>query len=282
VTVRKQESGKATEKTLKEGCDKALKAAKEALSTAKKLSDPQLIGGAMHSVAQCHTMAGKATEAMKVAQDGLDIFRQNGDMQGEAAMFVLIANITLLLFNDFQRARDAAEEGIWLFQQVGDKAGEDQGWDMLDRIEKEQAEERRKAQLAQQQQQISAAMTQIPVAFVQHAPEMPPEEEDRRKPGAIPSLAKLDIGAGLSPEVIQKQISDIAKALIGDDEDIDLDTPLMEAGLTSNTAVSLRNGLSEQLPGVNLPVTLTFDYPSIGAMTELVLENASKAALKNR
>ena len=78
------------------------------------------------------------------------------------------------------------------------------------------------------------------------------------------------------------------------------DTPLMEAGLTSTSAVGflaellqvaagcctvrvmpmlnpvtfsrLRDELMKDLVGVNLPVTLVFDYPSISAMTELVLE----------
>merc|ERR1712187_1091987 len=94
--------------------------------------------------------------------------------------------------------------------------------------------------------------------------------------GAPMNLAKIDMSAGLDPKVLQGQIMEISKGLIGDDEEVEMDAPLMESGLTSNTAVLLRDALSQALPGLNLPVTLVFDYPSIGAMTELIMEKASK------
>lgn len=39
--------------------------------------------------------------------------------------------------------------------------------------------------------------------------------------------------------------------------------------------------LSQALPGVQLPVTLVFDYPSVSAMTELILQSTGAPALKN-
>lgn len=39
--------------------------------------------------------------------------------------------------------------------------------------------------------------------------------------------------------------------------------------------------LSQALPGVQLPVTLVFDYPSVSAMTELILQSTGGAAIKN-
>merc|ERR1712060_354247 len=63
-------------------------------------------------------------------------------------------------------------------------------------------------------------------------------------------------------------------------EDFEYDMPLMESGLTSNTAVLLRDALTQQLPGVNMPVILVFDYPSISAMSDLIVENAARAAKK--
>merc|ERR1712242_240767 len=118
--------------------------------------------------------------------------------------------------------------------------------------------------------------TQAPQA----AGEAPPEQASAAAPGYEAKLAKLDIGAGLSPDILRNQISEVAKGLIGFDEDIEIDMPLMESGLTSNTAVLLRDALTQQLPGISLPVTLVFDYPSISAMTDLIIENAEKAAKK--
>ena len=70
------------------------------------------------------------------------------------------------------------------------------------------------------------------------------------------------------------KIKEVAMGIIGDEEDIEVDTPLMQAGLTSNTAVLLRDEMTTVIPGVNLPPTLMFDYPSISAISEFIMERA--------
>merc|ERR1712078_477140 len=105
-----------------------------------------------------------------------------------------------------------------------------------------------------------------------------PQEQASAGGGPELKLNKLDISGGLDPKVVSGQILEIAKGLIGEEEDVEVDAPLMESGLTSNTAVLLRDALTQTLPGINLPVTLVFDYPSIGAMTDLIMEKAAKKA----
>ena len=39
--------------------------------------------------------------------------------------------------------------------------------------------------------------------------------------------------------------------------------------------------ISQALPGVQLPVTLVFDYPSVSAMTELIMQSTGGAAIGN-
>merc|ERR1711982_182794 len=97
-------------------------------------------------------------------------------------------------------------------------------------------------------------------------------------PGYEGKLTKLDVSGGLTSDMVKGQILEVTKGLIGYDEEIEFDAPLMEVGLTSNTAVLLRDALTQTLPGLNLPVTLVFDYPSIGAMTDLIMEKAAKKA----
>merc|ERR1711879_246799 len=116
--------------------------------------------------------------------------------------------------------------------------------------------------MQQQQMMMPAAAEQ---AFV----------DTKQSRGAFQREAQvLNLSSGMDPAVVRNKISEIALQIIGDDEDIELDTPLMQAGLTSNTAVLLRDELSQDLPGINLPPTLLFDYPSISGIADFIVEKA--------
>merc|ERR1712187_10609 len=97
----------------------------------------------------------------------------------EAMSLMLQANL-LLHSQDFNEARMKAEESIYVLQKIGDARGEEQGWEVIDSIERVEAERRE----------------------------------------------------------------------------------------------------AEQLPGIPLPVTLIFDYPSIASMGELIVETSEKQANK--
>merc|ERR1740129_1968260 len=58
-------------------------------------------------------------------------------------------------------------------------------------------------------------------------------------------------------------------------EDLELDVPLMQAGLTSRTSVEFRNALSDTIPQVTLPFTLMFDHPTVNAISEFIKDKMS-------
>eukprot|EP00971_Amphidinium_carterae_P325359 6455589-Amphidinium_carterae.3 len=58
---------------------------------------------------------------------------------------------------------------------------------------------------------------------------------------------------------------------IVDAENIELDAPLMESGLTSNMASLLHFDLQREFAGAKLPQTLAFDYPSIKAVSSCLV-----------
>ena len=66
-----------------------------------------------------------------------------------------------------------------------------------------------------------------------------------------------------TPQELQSLIS----GLVG--TPVPTDQPLMEAGLDSIGAVELRNSVSASF-GVDLPATVTFDYPTIAALAQFV------------
>ena len=55
--------------------------------------------------------------------------------------------------------------------------------------------------------------------------------------------------------------------------------PLMEAGLDSIAAVELRNAVNERY-GVELPATITFDYPTIGDLADYLAQCTAPSAMQ--
>merc|ERR1712050_291313 len=280
--MQKEEEGKSNEKMFKAAADKSTKLAKDALAAAKKCDSPQVLGCAHFTVSQTNLMNGKAAEAIKEAENASNVFKGCSYTEGEAASLVLLAD-TYLFNRDIPKARDLGEEGVYLFQSVGDADGEDMAWTEVERIEKLEGEIReQQAREQQMRDQWQMQQWQMQQGGQQWAPQESYEEAAPSAAGGgyEAKLMKLDVGSGLDPAQLKSQILEVTKGLIGYDEDIEYDMPLMESGLTSNTAVLLRDALTQQLPGVNMPVTLVFDYPSISAMSDLIVENAARAAKK--
>ncbi|CAE7840957.1 pikAII, partial [Symbiodinium necroappetens] len=71
-------------------------------------------------------------------------------------------------------------------------------------------------------------------------------------------------------------VLDVAQGVLG--ETLEEDAPLMEAGLDSLSAVDFRNQVAKQLPGLKLPNTLMFDYPSPGAIAKYAAAQLAPSA----
>merc|ERR1712028_173906 len=98
---------------------------------------------------------------------------------------------------------------------------------------------------------------------------------EQQTTGDGPLAKRAEVGAlatskNLTEEVVREKVLEVALSIIGDDADCEFDMPLMQAGLTSNTAVLLRDDLASAIPGIHLPPTLIFDYPSVGAIADYI------------
>jgi acyl carrier protein len=75
---------------------------------------------------------------------------------------------------------------------------------------------------------------------------------------------------------VKAQVTQLVRRMLGDG--VTAEQPLMEAGLDSLGAVELRASLVTEF-GIELPATLTFDYPSIAALSKFLAgELAAPAA----
>merc|ERR1712232_1491004 len=90
--------------------------------------------------------------------------------------------------------------------------------------------------------------------------------------GAASSQAESALGPYSGPTVdsLAPKIQELATALVTDD--LELDSPLMEAGLDSLSMVQFRNTLQQQFPGVPMPASLIFDNPSVRAVSVNIVE----------
>lgn len=67
-----------------------------------------------------------------------------------------------------------------------------------------------------------------------------------------------------------------------DTQSLDVDTPLMESGLESLTAVVFRNRLISALGGRTMPATLVFDFPTISEISSYLTSSETAPAAATR
>jgi tetratricopeptide (TPR) repeat protein/acyl carrier protein len=279
-------SSGVTKKT--DGWEKALKAGNEALKIARELSDEQN-GGLFQATALCTLaevqLAKKSgAAALDHANEAVALFMDGKEEASAAYAWVLCAQADVLL-EDYNQARDDAMEGIEIFKNVGDDRGQSYAQSVFDLAEKLAPAPAASFDMAAMQAMMAAgggggaaqwkfppsAQKSVAAAPTQAAP--PPDAKTAsRAPRAGGSA--LAVNSSLTAEVVTAKIKEIAMGIVGDDEDIEVDTPLMQAGLTSNTAVTLRDELSQDLQGISLPPTLLFDYPSIQGIADFIVEKA--------
>merc|ERR1711972_1309069 len=83
------------------------------------------------------------------------------------------------------------------------------------------------------------------------------------------AVATVATYSGPSVTDIAENVKGAALDLIGSDE-LEADTPLMDAGLDSLAAVEFGGILQKQFQGVQLPGTMMFDFPNVKSISEFV------------
>lgn len=123
---------------------------------------------------------------------------------------------------------------------------------------------------------IAQAAEAMPAAAAAAAVTVAAVEDSGPKPAVdagAASGAVVEAKAGLDPAEVSDKIMKVAVSSVAGDEDIELDTPLMDAGLDSLASVAFRNSLQNEL-SMQMPASLMFDYPNIRQITDYIVEKS--------
>eukprot|EP00931_Biecheleriopsis_adriatica_P103251 TRINITY_DN78110_c0_g1_i1.p1 TRINITY_DN78110_c0_g1~~TRINITY_DN78110_c0_g1_i1.p1 ORF type:complete len:852 (-),score=243.95 TRINITY_DN78110_c0_g1_i1:59-2527(-) len=228
----------------------ATKHAREAAAMARKLGDKQMTGIATYSLAQCHAVAGRTAAACQAAFECRELLRQTWDRQGEA-MAVLMQSESAVLNGQMQQGREWAKEAIEMFKALNDTDGAQKATQTLEQIE-----------------EFAGALG--------GGRGYPAKAEEHRGPEeTVVSAAPVQKKPALSPEKARDLAKKVALEAIGGDEDVTLDDALMDIGLDSLAAIAFREQLSHN-SGIPLPSTLIFDYPSLSAVADHLVESSQE------
>jgi len=265
--------------------EKARKAVRDGIEIAKEANE-KIVEAHIYCIAsQMHAIVeGELDETYYAAKYAYDLFREVEDDKGAAYAQFFMAQGEVLQ-EKWEKALKDATSAMKVFKKTRNEEGQAVCQTLLDKIEKsmpkpepvfipqpglglgwmpmggkgqgkgKSAADMAAMQAAMQAQQAAAGGGQVM----------------RKREGG----SALDL-SNVSEEIIAAKVKEVALAIIGEGDELDVDTPLMEAGLTSSTAVVLKDEVSEEIPGISLPPTLIFDYPSVSAIAEFVMEKLGK------
>ncbi|CAJ1425088.1 unnamed protein product [Effrenium voratum] len=244
-------------KGLAKGSERSLKPAREAFKVAKSIGAGKLMGMAMHQTAYVLLVTVKPDDALKSAREAVDIFRQvderareAGATRESAGSVILIAEIYHSKSED-EKALDAANEGLMLAKACGDPKKERDANKLIEQIAGKR------------------------FAYYQPYPgeggemPMPAQAAGGGPADAAASAVAAPKQVGLEAAMVQATVQEMAKQAIGVDDELFLDSALMDSGMAP-LALSV------------LPSSLMFDYPTMkevsNRIVELSIENERAAA----
>eukprot|EP00420_Gonyaulax_spinifera_P006298 CAMPEP_0197943864 /NCGR_PEP_ID=MMETSP1439-20131203/125123_1 /TAXON_ID=66791 /ORGANISM="Gonyaulax spinifera, Strain CCMP409" /LENGTH=697 /DNA_ID=CAMNT_0043567119 /DNA_START=63 /DNA_END=2157 /DNA_ORIENTATION=+ len=262
--------------------------AREAVKCFKKVGQDGLVAQATLIWATAEYKMGMFEDASERSQKALALCERAMDDEGKAKALDLMDNINYALGLPTRAELEERQRQLMMQQQQMMMMQQQQQWGNMQMMQQQPQQQQWAPQeeqvavqpmmMQQQQQWGNMQMMQQQPQQQQWAPQ---EEQVAVQPGGPAAFQRdgaspLDLSSGMDPAIIRGKVQELAGAIIGDTEDLEADTPLMEAGLTSNSAVLLRDELSKDLPGISLPPTLIFDYPSVATITEFVVEASKK------
>lgn len=229
--------------------DKALRAAEIAVETALNLDDRRVQGGAFKTLAQTHLVCRSYEGASDAAREGMKIALEIHDRSLEASFLMTNAEIHVAQ-NYLGKADEEAKKALSIYRELGDASGEEYAKSILEQM---------------------YGTTRGGAAAADHTRVPEPGSAPTAATASEPSVA---VHKGPTKEYISESLIQLSANIVGDQ--LEIDAPLMEAGMDSLSAVEFRNQVRGLVPGVNLPASLIFDYPNLRSITDFIHSKASE------
>jgi hypothetical protein len=252
--------GPMASKPFNEQMEKAGRQSNQAMRLAFEVGEEKLYAEALRICAQITMYRGLPADAVKLATEAATVARSQKDDKGEASARVILSE-ALIASGKFPKASEAAEIALELFRKVKDASGESTALYLLQKIEGETAQ--------------FDMVRRDPTAEGQAATADAPKQAESK---AEDSLAVPDRDKFLAtlpmPERVGFQLKELIQGIVGKDRAVDSDAAVMEAGLTSISAIMLRDQISDVFPDASedMEMTFAFEYPTVRAMTEYIME----------
>mmetsp|Transcript_16408 Transcript_16408/g.52651 ORF Transcript_16408/g.52651 Transcript_16408/m.52651 type:complete len:465 (+) Transcript_16408:584-1978(+) len=225
----------------------SLRNAEKAVTVARQSSGSSMLAMALHSLAQVFNACGRGDKGLEAAQEAERLFHEIQDLSREAHALIVAAD-SCAIAGDRQNAAAFVNRATAIFQELGDAAGEALAKSVLSAMAGMKVESAR----ALEDQPSAAAADSV---------------------AAPPSVKAMDFS------IAQNMARETAFQAIGAEDEIDLDSPLMDVGLDSLAAISFREQLMA-MSGLKLPSSLVFDYPSLMTITQHLVEVSSDPSMR--
>eukprot|EP00413_Alexandrium_margalefii_P016152 CAMPEP_0204529564 /NCGR_PEP_ID=MMETSP0661-20131031/10139_1 /ASSEMBLY_ACC=CAM_ASM_000606 /TAXON_ID=109239 /ORGANISM="Alexandrium margalefi, Strain AMGDE01CS-322" /LENGTH=892 /DNA_ID=CAMNT_0051535595 /DNA_START=43 /DNA_END=2718 /DNA_ORIENTATION=+ len=237
-------------KVFKQGCEKMMRFAKEAVGLAVKIKDSGLEAAANYWVSHLHLMQGQVREGLSSATKTISLAREVKDGALEVRTMVLTAHGHIAV-GEQQQAVKVLNDATALAAEVGDNAGKAMADALLETI------------VGSQQ----AAAAWNPAMMQQMM------QQQQFEAGASAGAPIVEY-KGPEPMMVRQYLNGLVQNMTGSSDEIDGDTPLMESGIDSLASVELRTQLQQEFR-LNLPSTVMFNYPTISTLTRLLVDECT-------
>jgi acyl carrier protein len=248
------------DKTFKPNMEKASKVATDAVGAAGKTGDKGLRAMATYYQAMALMCTDKMSESTKKASEAQSVFVSMGSDSGEARCLTLIAQNHLMNMNE-DKAADVADRAMKLANKAGDLWTEYDAAMIVAVI------------AGRQQAMMASYQAMMPAGDMQFA--MAPQGGGGGGDDAPQSVAAA-APKGLDPAFVRKQLMTFVKDVMATDDELELDSPFMEAGMDSLSSVSLMSMVAKEFQ-MALSPSLVFDFPTVRALEDHLVEESKNA-----